>query len=254
MHALALSLDQRHHVLGLAHEAQQLEIAFVDLAAREHRLPQPAHQSGPLAVAEQDHREVADRRRLDQRQRLEHLVEGAVAAGRDHERTRVAHEHDLASEEVAEAKADVEVRVEVLLVRELDVEPDRDRTHVARAAVRGFHQPRPAAGYHGESRAAYARPDLSYKRVVGVILGRARRAEHRDRRPEPRERVEAARELRRDVMHAFGVGRTHRLGLVAEPGEELLVEGQRASARGARLAAHRVWSRSASASMRSSRV
>src|SRR5438105_3796324 len=126
--------------------------------------------------------------------------------------------------------------------------------HVARAAVRGFHQPRPAAGYHGESRAAYARPDLSYKRVVGVILGRARRAEHRDRRPEPRERVEAARELRRDVVHAFGVGRTHRLGLVAEPGEELLVEGQRASARGARLAATRVWSRSASASMRSSRV
>ncbi len=66
---------------------------------------------------------MADRARLDQRERLEQLVERAEAAGRDDERARVAHEHDLAREEVAEAQGDVEVRVERLLVRQRDVAP-----------------------------------------------------------------------------------------------------------------------------------
>ena len=39
----------------------------------------------------------------------------------------VAHEHHLAREEVAKAQPDVDVVVEPLLARELDVAADRDR-------------------------------------------------------------------------------------------------------------------------------
>ena len=59
-----------------------------------------------------------------------------------------------------------------------------------------------------------------------MLRGGARRAEHRDRAPDLGERVEAARELAGDVPHALGVRPAHR-GVVAQPQQELLVEGLR---------------------------
>ena len=99
----------------------------------------PSHSPSPSRTTGK----CADSRRLDQRQRLEQLVQRAVAARRDHEGAGVADEHHLAGEEVAEAKPDVEIGVRRLLARELDVAADRQRTGVARAAVGGLHQPGP---------------------------------------------------------------------------------------------------------------
>ena len=100
----------------------------------------------PVVAAHQDHREVLDLAGLDQGQRLEQLVERPEPARVDHERVGVLHEHDLAGEEVAELDAEVHVRVEPLLHRQLDVAADRQAAALLAAAVGGRHDPRPAAG------------------------------------------------------------------------------------------------------------
>ena len=56
------------------------------------------------------------------------------------------HEADLARVEVLERVLDVEVRVRHLLVRQLDVEADREAAAFLRAAVRRLHDAPPAAG------------------------------------------------------------------------------------------------------------
>ena len=66
------------------------------------RALQPAHEAGPVVPAEEDHGELVDLAGLDQRERLEQLVERAEAAGKDDERVRVLDEHRLPHEEVAE--------------------------------------------------------------------------------------------------------------------------------------------------------
>ncbi len=89
------------------------------------------------------------------------------------------------------------------------LQPDRKRADVARAAVGRLHDAGAAAGDHRVAGAPQARADLARERVVGVLRGRARGAEHRDRAADLRERVEAARELRGDVADALGVGGAH---------------------------------------------
>ncbi len=100
----------------------------------------------------------------DQVQRLEQLVERAEAAREHDEPDRVAHEHHLAGEEVLEGDRDVLVGVRRLLARQLDVQPDRQRPGVPRAAVAGLHDPGPAAGDDREARLAQAPGGLTRER------------------------------------------------------------------------------------------
>ena len=90
-------------------------------------------------AADEDDREVADLAGLDEGQRLEQLVHRPEAAGQDDEAVGVLDEHDLAHEEVAELDAEVDVRVEPLLVGQLDVAADRQSP--ALAAARGWRPP-----------------------------------------------------------------------------------------------------------------
>ena len=62
-------------------------------------------QRRPVLAVDEDRREVPDPVGLDQGQALEHLVEGAEAAGEDDEGAGVADEHQLAGEEVVEVAA-----------------------------------------------------------------------------------------------------------------------------------------------------
>ena len=145
--------------------------------------------------AEEHDREVADLGGLAQRGGLEQLVERAEPAGEDDERARVAHEHHLAREEVVEVEAEVDVGVLELLVRQLDVEPDRRHARVARAAVAGLHDPRAAAGDDREAGAAERGGRLARLRVHRVVARRARGAEDRDRLADVREALEAGPQL-----------------------------------------------------------
>ena len=95
-----------------------------------------------------------------------------------------------------EGEADVDVGVRALLVRQLDVEADRDASAFARSAVRGLHEPRPAARHDRESGLGEAASDLDRGRVVGMPLADARGAEDRHRGlREERDRLEALVEL-----------------------------------------------------------
>ena len=136
----------------------------------------------PVVRAEEDDGEVRDLPRLDQRQRLEELVERAEAAREDDEALGGLHEHRLADVEVPEGQGDVEVRVRELLVRELDVEPDRDAAALLGAAVRGLHDPGAAAGDDREVGPGEPARGLARRLVGGVALADPRRAEDRDGR------------------------------------------------------------------------
>ncbi len=141
-------LDDLGDVVG---EAEQVEIGLGDLAAGEHRAAQPVDQALPVRHAVQHDREPRHLRGLHERERLERLVQRAEAAGHDHERLRVLHEHRLAGEEVAEVHAEIDPVVELLLERQLDAEPDRHAARLGRAAVDRLHRPRTAAGDDGEA-------------------------------------------------------------------------------------------------------
>ena len=124
-------------------------------------------------------------------------------------------------------QADVEIGVQLLLAWKLDVAADRQPAGFARAAVGRLHQPGSAAGDHGEAGAARRAPSSRASCVVGVIGGRARRAEHGHRRADVGERVKSAGKLARDVADALGIGGAHAGRLVAEPQQQLLVERRR---------------------------
>ena len=79
-------------------------------------LAHPVEQPAPVRLVHQDDRHAAALAGLHQRQRLDQLVERAVAAGQHDERGRSLHEHHLAREEMLEAQADVLVAVGGLLV------------------------------------------------------------------------------------------------------------------------------------------
>ena len=154
----------------------------------------------PVVRIEEDDREVEHLVGLDQRERLEELVERAEAAGEDHEALCGLHEADLARVEVVERDVDVEVRVRVLLVRQLDVEADREAAAFLRAAVRGLHHAGPAPGDHRPTRLREEATGLARGMVSGVVLSNPRGTEERDGgRRDPLHRLEAALELARDL-------------------------------------------------------
>ena len=81
-----------------------------DGARRQERAADPVEQARPVRRADQHDREVADLAGLDERERLEQLVERPEPAGQDDEAVGVLHEHRLAREEVAELDPEVDVR------------------------------------------------------------------------------------------------------------------------------------------------
>src|SRR5438046_2203995 len=101
--------------------------------------------------------------------------------------------------------ADVDVRVRMLLVRQLDVEADREPAALARAAVRGLHHSGPATRDDGEARLGEALPHLARLPVGRVLLVDPGRAEDGDPGPaDPLDRGEALEELVRDPRDVPG--------------------------------------------------
>jgi hypothetical protein len=175
----------------------------------------------PVPRPDQRDRELPHLVGLDQRQRLEELVQGAEAAGEEDEPLRRLHQHHLARVEVAEGDGEVDVRVRILLVRELDVEADGEAAGLLGAAVGRLHHARPAAGDDGEARLSQEPPALARLLVV-VVPGRdPRRAEHGRGRPrDPVDGLEAAQQLLRDQLDVRRVV----VGLVLE---DAAVDGHR---------------------------
>ena len=178
--------------------------AGVDRRLREQRRADPVDHARPVLGAHQDHREVLHLLRLDQGERLEQLVERPVAARKDHERVGVLHEHDLAREEVAELDAEIDVRVEPLLHRQLDVAADRQATAFLGATVGGRHDPRAAAG---DDRVALLAPASSRARGPSCSSGGSPWSARSRRRSRPARRPRGHRTLRRTPTGSGGSAR-----------------------------------------------
>ena len=135
-----------HRFLGIVGDAEQLEVVRRDEPFLQHLVADPVEQVLPVLATDEDDGEVQHLAGLDERQRLEHLVERPEAAGEDDEPLARLHEADLACVEVVEREVDVEVLVRRLLVRQLDVEADREAAAFLRAAVRRLHHTAASAG------------------------------------------------------------------------------------------------------------
>src|SRR6266511_53159 len=138
--------DDRNRLARVVGDMEQIQVRRGDLPLPRHPIPQPVGQAAPVRSAEQDHRKVSDLPGLDQGQGLEQFVHRPVAAGEDDEGGRVFHEHRLAHEEIAEVDRPLDVWVDPLLERQLDVAADGEPDPPLAATVRGFNDPRPTAG------------------------------------------------------------------------------------------------------------
>ena len=141
---------------------------------------------------------MADLVRLDQRERLEQLVERAEAAGEDHEAARVAHEHHLAREEVVELEAEVQYGFRPCskgssMFSPIDGAPASRAPRLAASMSPG---PPPVMI---ASRLAEQARGLARGRVLRVVALNARRAEERHRRAHVGQRVEARSQLPRSA-------------------------------------------------------
>src|SRR5205814_8224144 len=111
-------------------------------------------------------------------------------------------EDHLAGEEVVELQAEVDVRVLALLEGQFDVEADRTHAGLAGPAVRGLHHAGTAAGDDREAGFAEPAGRPAGELVGGVVFPHACGAEERDRRSDPRKRLEAAPKLVADALEA----------------------------------------------------
>src|SRR5690348_15421514 len=75
---LARLPHDRHRLPRAIGDGEELQIGRGDLAFSRHPFPQPLREPLPIRLAEQDHRKMLHFPGLDQRQRLEQLVHGAV--------------------------------------------------------------------------------------------------------------------------------------------------------------------------------
>ncbi len=89
-----------------------------------------------------------------------------------------------------------------LLPWQLDVAADAAAAGVLRAAVRRLHDAGAAAGHDRKAGLGEPPAHLARERVVGMVLGEARRAEDRDAGADEVQRAEAAEELDEDAQRA----------------------------------------------------
>ncbi len=141
---------------------------------------------------------------MDERDRLEELVERAEAAGHQHEGGRVLDEHDLAHEEVVEIDGDGVVLVRRLLLRQGDGEAHGRAAGFEGALVRRLHDAGAAAGNDGVARLRESTSQVLRQLEEGVVVSDPRGAVDSDSGRQAGERIEAFDELAHDAEHAPG--------------------------------------------------
>ena len=190
-------LHRAERLGGLVGDRDQVQILLRDLALAQGAFAQPGDQTAPVITAHQYDREIAHLAGLDQGQRLEQLVERAESARKHDEAARVPDEHDLAGEEVVELEPVFDEAIHSLLERQLDIESDRVRSSLARAAVGGLHDSRSAACDDREARLSEQLGGLPREGILTVILGRLRGPEDRHGGADVGQRLEARPQLAR---------------------------------------------------------
>src|SRR5579863_1755206 len=108
----------------------------------------------PIFFADQHDRDRFDLAGLHQGQDFEQLIEGAKAARERDQRFRALQQMHLAERKVVESKTQLrgDIRIGVLLVRQIDIQTDGFCPNFEGAAVRSFHDPRTTTGHDDKPR------------------------------------------------------------------------------------------------------
>ena len=171
-------MDDLDHQVVIVRDGKEIHVGGGDsLVGLEHHGLKELDERRPEARAVEDDGYRLELARLHEREDLEHLVHGAEAAGKEDKCLRAVRERHLAGEEEVEGNLVGDIRVVVLLHRELDREPDGFAARLEGAAVAGLHDARAAAGDHGVPELLGDAPcQMAGLLVVLVALLEARRA------------------------------------------------------------------------------
>src|SRR5205814_302812 len=106
------------------------------------------------------------------------------------------------------ADAAIEIGICRLLVRQLDITPNRTATDFFGAAVRRFHDARAATGHNRESKARDSCAHFPGEIVIRVVARNPRRAEHGYARTNKMECAKSAQEIAHDSQHSEKFSKT----------------------------------------------
>src|SRR4029077_14040385 len=108
-------------------------------------------QLPPVIGAHDDNRKIFDFPVLNQGERFKKFVEGADAAGHNHEGVGIFYQKRLANEKIMQPDTKIEIHVGSLLEWQLNVASNRPPSDLFWAAIGSFHDAWAAAGHHRES-------------------------------------------------------------------------------------------------------
>src|SRR5262249_30831115 len=106
---------------------------------------------------------------LNQSERLKKLVEGADAAGHNHEGVGIFYQQRFSNKKIMKPDAAIEICVGHLLEWQLDVASNRAAADFFRTAVRRLHNARAAAGHNREAEPGNSRTHFSGQFVMRIV-------------------------------------------------------------------------------------
>ena len=139
--------EEGEGVFGTVDELEQVEVFGRDRAGVDKGLE--VHDTVPVfAAVDDDQNFLGELVSLGEGEDLEEFVDGAEAAGKNHQGFGEIGEPELTHEEIMELEVErgSDVRIGILLEGQVDVEPNRLAPCFVSPEVRSFHDSRTAAG------------------------------------------------------------------------------------------------------------
>jgi len=170
-------LDDLHSFVGGVNDVEDVEVFFLDHLVGEQSAFEPIYQAFPIFRSDENDREFHHFVGLDKGDGLGELVQGTKAARHGDVALRIAHEDGLADEEIIEIDVlvGIDIRVEVLLEGQVDVQSHTGGAALLGTFVASFHDTRTATGDDTEAVVGQFLGDLNGHLVVFVTrLGAGR--------------------------------------------------------------------------------
>ena len=149
---------------------EDFKVLFLDHVVFEHGLAEPVDKAFPIPLSDKDDGEVHHFVGLDEGNGLREFVERAKTTRHGDITLGITHEDSLADKEIVkiDGLVGVDVRVEMLLERQGDVQPNAGGTTFVGTFVAGLHDARAATRDNAEPEISELLGDLSGHLIVWV--------------------------------------------------------------------------------------